>query len=58
MMRSTHCAPLERGDWTHHDPIDIALLWSENPSTKEHLLKAGHRLKDECYLLKELFRQG
>jgi hypothetical protein len=29
MMRYTHCAPLERGDWTHHDSIDIALLWSD-----------------------------
>ena len=24
-----HCAPLERGDWTDHDSIDIALRWSE-----------------------------
>ena len=23
-----HCAPLERGDWTHHDSINIALRWS------------------------------
>ncbi len=23
-----HCAPLERGDWTHHGSIDIALRWS------------------------------
>ena len=28
IMRYTHCAPLERGDWTHHDSIDIALLRS------------------------------
>ena len=23
-----HCTPLECGDWTHHDSIDIALRWS------------------------------
>ena len=28
MMLYTHCAPLERGDWTHRDSINIALLWS------------------------------
>ncbi len=26
----THCAPLERGDWTYCPSIDISLLWSEN----------------------------
>ena len=53
-----HCAPLERGDWTHYDSIDIALRWSEKHFTKENLIKACHRFEDECYLLKELFRQG
>ncbi len=38
-----HCAPLERGDWTHHDSIDIALLWSENQTTKEYFFKTCHR---------------
>ncbi len=28
MVRYTHCTPLECGDWTHHDSIDIALLCS------------------------------
>ena len=41
-----HCTPLECGDWAHHDSIDIALLWSENQTTKEHLFKAYHRFKD------------
>ena len=26
----THCAPLERGDWTYRLSIDISLRWSEN----------------------------
>ena len=26
---SIPCAPLERGNWTHHPSIDIALRWSE-----------------------------
>ena len=30
----------------HHDSIDISLRWSENQTTKEHLLKACHRFKD------------
>ena len=34
-----HCAPLERGDWTHHDSIDMALLWSEKHAGKERFLK-------------------
>ena len=38
--------PLECGDWAHHDSIDMALLWSENQTTKEHLFKAYHRFKD------------
>ena len=50
--------PLECGDWTHHDSIDIAqdplsrslfsrlILWSENQTTKKHLFKAYHRFKD------------
>ena len=50
MMRYSHCAPLERGDWTHYDSIDIALRWSENQTTKEHLLKACHRFKDVVLL--------
>ena len=41
-----HCTPLECGDWAHHDSIDIALLLSENQTTKEHLFKAYHRFKD------------
>ena len=53
-----HCTPLECGDWAHHDSIDIAqdplsrslfsrlILWSENQTTKEHLFKVYHRLKD------------
>ena len=35
----------------------LDLRWSENHSTKEHFLKASHRAKNECYLMKELFRQ-
>ena len=50
--------PLECGDWAHHDSIDISLRWSENQTTKEHLLKACHRSKNECCLLNELVRQG
>ena len=38
--------PQECGDWGHHDSIDIALLRSENRTTKEHLFKAYHRFKD------------
>ncbi len=41
-----HGTPLECGDWAHHDSIDMALLWSENQTTKEHLFKAYHRFKD------------
>ena len=35
LIDPTHCAPLERGDRTYRDSIDISLLWSErlNPST-------------------------
>ena len=34
-----HCAPLERGDWTHRHTIDISLLWSAklNKSTNPKL---------------------
>ncbi len=57
-INAPHGTPLERGDWTHYDSIDIALCWSKKHFTKEHLLKACHRSEDECYLLKELYRQG
>ena len=29
MTMYIHCAPLERGNGSHHDSIDISLLWSE-----------------------------
>ena len=34
-----YCAPLERGDWTHRDSIDMALLCS----AKADLRVAGGR---------------
>ena len=29
MKHDTHCAPLERGDWTYHYSIDIPPRWGE-----------------------------
>ena len=29
MKYDTHCAPLERGDWTYHYAIDIPPRWGE-----------------------------
>ena len=58
MIRHTHCAPLERGDWTHHDSIDIArisialLIQSLDP------LECKRWKSLPSSLLKELFRQG
>ena len=40
-----HCTPLECGDWTHHDSIDIALLWSENHAKKECLFRIQQKRK-------------
>ena len=42
----------------HHDSIDISLRWSENQTTKKRFFKANQGAKNECYLLKELYRQG
>ena len=59
-----HGAPLERGDWTHRDSIDIALLWSADARRDRILLtfrSSGSRKETPtrtCYLLKELFRKG
>ena len=50
--------PLECGRGEASCSIDIALCWSEKHLTEEHLLKACHRSKDECYVLNELYRQG
>ena len=36
----THCAPLERGDWTYRRSIDILLLWSEERGN-QHSRQSG-----------------
>ena len=52
--------PLECGDWTHYDSIDIALRWSARggKSLTKHFFKPSHKATNECCLLNELYRQG
>ena len=46
------------GRWTIFGAIDIALRWSGIHSKKERFFTTCHRARKECYLLKELSRQG
>ena len=48
MMRYSHCAPLERGNLDISHSINMSILWIERMDSTS----------DECYLLKELYRQG